>query len=87
MNDSKTGIPMPQSCMVYGCTEKTEVIIWVNGAPVSRCAEHYDKDLRRAGKNQFRVDESEFRKVEESSLRGRLAEVLKEIINAKRLAA
>jgi hypothetical protein len=75
-----------ENCMVYGCKEKTVLVIWVNGSPITRCCACYDKDLRRAEKQQLKVDETQYRRADEGSLRGKLASVLKELINAKRAA-
>lgn len=75
-----------EGCMVYGCKEKTVVVSWVNGSPITRCCACYDRDLRRTGKQQLRIDEARYQR-NDNPLRGKLAEVLKEIVNSKRIAA
>lgn len=74
------------NCMKLDCNNKTEVVIHAGGSMITRCCRCYDRDLRLAGKNQLRIDEARYQR-NDSPLRGKLADVLKEIVNAKRIAA
>jgi len=46
-NDPEAGKPYHPKCGVNGCTANTDVVIWRQGVPVTRCAWHYTEDVRR----------------------------------------
>jgi hypothetical protein len=44
----------PEDCMVVGCKHKTDVVVWKDEKPITRCSWHYSEDLKRSGKHQMR---------------------------------
>jgi hypothetical protein len=47
----------PENCMVFGCKRKTDIVIQSNDSKITRCGECYDQDLRRANKQQLKVNQ------------------------------
>lgn len=85
--NERASAPMfSEKCMRLDCNNKTDVVIRNGGNVITRCCQCYDQDLRRAGRNQLRVNEAPYRQMAENEMRGKLGAVLKEIANRQRAA-